>query len=66
MSNSVFSNNTASAGGGLFNSGTLMVTGSTFTDNSATYVGGDGRGILNEGTATVNNSSSFTDNFATD
>ena len=63
MSNSVFSSNTASDGGGLFNSGTLMVTDSTFTNNSATYDGGGGGGIWNQGTATVNNST-FTDNIA--
>ena len=47
------------SGGGIDNSGTLTVSGSTFTTNSAS----DGGGMFNSGTATVSGST-FTGNFA--
>ena len=48
-------------GGGLLNDGTLSVTNSLFTGNSATSYGG---GLFNDGTLTVN-SNTVTDNSAT-
>jgi len=50
------------SGGGIDNSGTLTVSGSTFTGNSAFFGGG---GIFNSGTATVSGST-FTSNSAID
>lgn len=49
------------AGGGIFNDGTLLVSSSTFNNNSASY----GGGLLNQGTATVT-CSTFNDNLAAD
>jgi hypothetical protein len=49
-------------GGGILNSGTLTVTNSTFSNNSATF---DGGGILNSGTLTITNST-FSNNSAGD
>src|SRR5207244_3424358 len=49
----------ADNGGGIENFGTVTVSGSSFTGNSAS--GGDGGGLYNEGTATVIRSS-FTGN----
>jgi len=49
-------------GGGILNDGTLTVTNSTFTNNTAS---GDGGGILNDGTLTLTNST-FTNNTTTD
>ena len=67
VSDSVFSNNTAGAGGAIFNGsgGTLVVTGSTFIDNG-TSVTVYGSGIFNEigATATVTGST-FTGNSGT-
>ncbi len=40
-------------GGGIFNSGSLTITNSTLSDNTATYGGG---GVWNEGLLTLNNS----------
>jgi predicted outer membrane repeat protein len=60
VTDSQFTSNTAgsnaaggSGAGAIFNGGTLMVTGSTFSDNSGGYVGG---AITNSGTATVDQS----------
>ena len=60
---STVNGNLANYGGGIWNSGTLMVQNdSTISDNSATQksggilVGGIGGGIWNEGTATINSS----------
>lgn len=54
VTNSTFSDNTATWGGGIRNSGTLTVTNSTFSNNSVTGVGG---GIDHDpGTAVVINS----------
>jgi hypothetical protein len=53
------SGNFAGVGGGIFNSGTLTVGGSTLSDNSATgYSGqvGNGGGIYNSGAITVRRS----------
>ena len=61
VSNSFFYSNSAlygGGGGGIFNSGTATVTGSTFTSN---YGGDGGGGIFNSGTATVTGNS-FTGN----
>ena len=52
VTNSTFSDNSATYGGGIYNEGTLTVTNSTFSGNSATY----GGGIYNQGTLTVTNS----------
>ena len=49
-------------GGGILNDGTLTLTNSTFTNNTAS---GDGGGILNDGTLTLTNST-FTNNTTTD
>jgi len=49
------------SGGGILNNGTLTVTNSTFSGNSATL---DGGGISNSGTLTVSNST-FSGNSAT-
>jgi CSLREA domain-containing protein len=49
------------SGGGINNSGTLMLTNSTLSGNSAVFAGG---GILNSGTATLTNST-LSDNLAT-
>ena len=43
----------ASSGGGIYNQGTLIVSGTTLSGNSATY---DGGGIFSSGTLTVSNS----------
>ena len=40
MSNSTFSGNSATYGGGIFNGGTLTVSNSTFSGNSADDGGG--------------------------
>ena len=40
MSNSTFSGNSATVGGGICNYGTLTVSNSTFAGNSANYGGG--------------------------
>jgi hypothetical protein len=47
-----------SDGGGMYNSGTVTITNSTFSGNSAVRVttGGGGGGIYNNGTMTINNS----------
>jgi hypothetical protein len=47
------SGNIADSGGGIFNGGTVNITNSTLSGNSATSGGG---GILNSGTATITNS----------
>jgi len=60
VTNSTFSDNSATYGGGIYNEGTLTVTNSTFSGNSATY----GGGIYNQGTLTVTNST-FSGNAAT-
>ncbi|MEJ5223833.1 MAG: choice-of-anchor Q domain-containing protein, partial [Anaerolineales bacterium] len=53
MTNSTFSANSAgNSGSGILNGGTLTVTNSTFSANSANF----GGGILNIGTLTVTNS----------
>src|SRR5208283_4608523 len=49
-------------GGGIENVGTLTVTNSTFSGNSAT--GGTGGGIFNDGTLTVTNSTFSTNTAA--
>ncbi|MCO5195749.1 MAG: right-handed parallel beta-helix repeat-containing protein, partial [Anaerolineae bacterium] len=53
-------NGSAIDGGGIYNDGTLTVTDSIFSGNSATYWGG---GILNDGTLTVT-TSTFSGNTA--
>jgi hypothetical protein len=50
VSDCIISNNPGEFGGGIFNEGTLTVTGSTLSGNSATSQGG---GIWNSGLATV-------------
>jgi CSLREA domain-containing protein len=56
ISESTFSSNTAGGGGAIFNTGTLVVTGSAFVGNTTTDASGDGgAGIYNEATATVTN-----------
>jgi Right handed beta helix region len=54
LTNSTISDNTAFAGGGLFNNSnsTLTLTNSTISGNTATY----GGGLLNEGTLTLTHS----------
>ncbi|MFW2387020.1 MAG: hypothetical protein ACN4G0_01685, partial [Polyangiales bacterium] len=53
VTDSTVSGNTASAGGGgICNSGTLRLTGSAVSENSATYAGG----IESSGTLTASNS----------
>ena len=52
MTNSTFSGNSASFGGGIYNTSSLTVTNSTFSGNSAIT----GGGIINTGTLTVTNS----------
>src|SRR5262249_34369547 len=47
------SGNSASFGGGLFNTGTLVLTGSTLSGNSASF--GGGGGIDNAGTLSLTN-----------
>ena len=49
-------------GGGIFNHGTLTLSGCTVSGNAAYYEGG---GIFSDGTVTVGNSSSITGNKAT-
>jgi len=46
----IISKNTAQRGGGIYNYGTAIVTGSTISENSATA---DGGGICNDGYATI-------------
>ena len=56
--NSTLAENTSSAGGGIANeSGSVTVTGSTLTQNSAVHMSGSGGGLLNGpgGTMTVAN-----------
>jgi len=55
LSNLTVANGKVSSGngGGIYNTGTLNVTNSTFSDNSA---GGSGGGIFNTGTLNVSNS----------
>jgi trimeric autotransporter adhesin len=62
INNSKFSNNTATDGGAIFNyiAGTLTITGSNFTSNSATR---DGGAIVTGGTLTVTGST-FSNNKA--
>ncbi len=62
VSDSTFTGNSASNGGGVYNFmlGTATVSGSTFSINSASGIGG---GLYNGGTATVTNST-FTSNSA--
>jgi hypothetical protein len=57
VANSSFSGNSAYSGGGLYSSGTLTVTGSTFSDNVATTSAGGGILIDSRSPATVTNSS---------
>ena len=56
--NLTIANGSAPDGGGIRSEGTLTVTNSTFSDNSATLFngGGNGGGIWNVGTLTVTNS----------
>ena len=61
MDDCIFTGNSATAGGAIYNGGTLTVNGCSFFDNSAF----DGGGIDNEGTANVA-ASSFTSNSSTD
>jgi CSLREA domain-containing protein len=49
------------SGGGIYNSGTLTITNSAFSGNSANGWGGSGGGICNTGTLTITNSA-FTGN----
>ena len=49
MNGVTLSGNTAVNGGGVFNTGTVVVTDSTIAGNSAT----NGGGLYNEGTATL-------------
>ncbi len=56
ISNSTFSGNTASDGGGINNDGTLTISNSTFSGSSATHAFGSGGGISNLGTLTISNS----------
>lgn len=58
-------------GGGIYNSGTLTVSGSTLSGNSANYlkkgnaiIGGDGGGIYDSGTLAVNGNSTLSYNTA--
>ena len=51
----------ADPGGGLFSEGTLIITNSTFLNNSSA---GSGGGVTNNGTATITNST-FSNNSAT-
>ena len=60
VADSTIEDNNQEFGGGIFNTGTLTVTGSTIAQNSANASGG---GIDNQGTASVINST-ITDNFA--
>ncbi len=54
INNSTLSGNSATIGGGIYNSGTATISNSTLSGNSATYYGG---GINNNGgTTTVKNS----------
>ncbi|MFT4197792.1 MAG: autotransporter-associated beta strand repeat-containing protein [Pseudoxanthomonas sp.] len=61
IEDSAFSSNSASYGGAILNTGTLSISGSDFTDNTATYYGG---AIYNTGTLSISGSD-FTDNTAT-
>lgn len=54
ITNSLFSDNEAQGGGGLYNVGDLMITSVTFITNTATTAGGGG--IQNVGALTVTNS----------
>ena len=54
LTNLTIANGNAAFGAGVDNAGTLTVTNSTFSGNSAP--GGDGGGIFNNGTVTVTNS----------
>ncbi len=56
ISNLTIENGKANTGGGIYNSGTLMLSNSTLSGNSATHFGGVGGGIYNSGTLTVSNS----------
>ncbi len=57
ISGQTISNGSALNGGGIFNSGTLTVSGSAIADDSAYYYGlVGGGGIYNDGTLTVSNS----------
>ena len=65
VNNSIISsssaNGTDSNGGGIFNNGTLTVSGSTISDNTTT---GEGSGIFSQGTLTVTGST-ISDNATT-
>lgn len=57
LNNLTVANGRGAGGGGIYNNGTLMVTNSTLSGNSAPYVSTSGGGIENNaGTLTVTNS----------
>jgi uncharacterized repeat protein (TIGR01451 family) len=60
VQDSAFLSNTAGHGGGIYNGGTLMVTGATFGFNSSSdFIDLSGGGIFNAGTAVVENSTFY-------
>jgi hypothetical protein len=56
LANLTIRNGRATGGGGIFNGGTLTVTNSTVSGNTARGMPGKGGGIFNGGTLTVTNS----------
>ncbi len=56
LNNLTITKGNGSIGGGINNSGTLTVSNSTFSSNTATGAGGSGGGIYNAGTLIVTNS----------
>ncbi len=64
LKNLTIAHGAADNGGGVSNSGTLNVQGSTFSDNSGSLTVGSGGAIYNLGTATISGNSTFSNNNA--
>jgi CSLREA domain-containing protein len=66
ITDSIFSGNSADAGGGVWNRGDLTIIDNVFSNNNASLVNnGHGGGILNMPSATLDvTNSTFSDNFA--
>jgi hypothetical protein len=56
LSTSTISGSSANSGGGIYNQGTMVVSASTLSSDSATAAGSNGGGIDNAGNLTVKNS----------
>jgi len=62
IANTTISGNIASEGGGIYNNGTVTITNSTFSDNSAQSVGGamfNDKGTMRVTNSTMSNNSAF-------